>query len=311
MPQFSQHIFITRKIPAIAKELLSKHFYVEENSGPNALTKEKLKEAAQKFDGLLTMFNDNIDADVLKSAKVKAISNYAIGLDNIDRELARQLGIAVYNTPDIVTNSTADLTLALLLAFVRRIPQAREYVRTGHWEQFDPLLFLGEELSGKTFGILGYGRIGKAVAKRAKGFGLKVIVYHRSHVVQESEVEQVSFEDLLARVDYLSLHVPLTPETRNLINLQVMTKMIKRPILINMARGAIIHTDDLVIALTKNLVRGAVLDVTSPEPLPYEHPLCHMENCLVIPHLGTATLECREAMAKIAAENLIQHFRDC
>ena len=312
MTQFSQRVYITRKIPSIAKELLSKHFYVEENAGSSGLSKEKLKEAAQRFDGLLTTFVDRIDAEVLQNAKIKAISNYAIGLDNIDLALARKLGIAVYNTPDIVTNSTADLTFALLLSFIRQIPQARDYVKKGLWQQFDPLLFLGEELHGKIFGILGYGRIGKAVAQRALGFGLKVIVYHRSEVTHsgpQKNFEQVSFDELLKRSDYLSLHVPLTPETHNMINLETMAKMARKPILINMARGAIVNPDDLVTALTKGMLRGAVLDVTSPEPIPHEHPLCHMENCLIIPHLGTATIECREAMAVQAAQNLIEHFK--
>ncbi|MBI2743301.1 MAG: D-glycerate dehydrogenase [Chlamydiales bacterium] len=313
MSKFSQHIFITRKITPVARELLSNHFHVEEFAGENVITKKELIEAVKNCDGLLTTYVDLIDEEVLRAGKrLKAVSNCAVGLDNIDVASARKMGIAVYNTPDIVTNSTADLTLGILLAMIRRIPEASAYVRAGRWKQFEPMLFLGEELQGKTFGIFGYGRIGKAVARRAAGFGLKIVVYHRSQVTFEPEmgrcIEQVGLEEFYKRVDYLSLHVPLTAETRNLIDLSSMKKMVRKPILINLARGAIVNTDDLYKALTTGILRGAALDVTDPEPLPAQHPLLHLDNCLVLPHLGTGTEECRYEVAKKAAESLVHHF---
>ena len=164
-------------------------------------------------------------------------------------------------------------------------------------------MLLGEELKGKIFGIIGYGRIGQAVARRAAAFGLKIIVHSRSPI---TGVDQVSLEELYAVSDYISLHVPLTDDTRGMIDRSAMEKMKKRPILINVARGGIVNTDDLLEALQSGLLRGAALDVTDPEPLPPSHPLCHLKNCLIIPHIGSATVECRTLMSKIAANNLSQ-----
>jgi glyoxylate reductase len=271
-------------------------------------------EQSRKLKVQVTTIPDVLNKDLLSQAKyLKVISNFAIGLDNIDVVFARSKGIAVYNLPDIVTNSTADLTFAILLALIRKIPQAQEFVKEGRWKGWEPALFLGEELSGKTFGIIGYGRIGKAVAKRALGFGLNIVVYNRSQIVPEEPIlgslKQVSWDEFLSLSDYISIHVPLTEETKSLINMQILLKMKKKPILINMARGAIIETDDLVVALEKGLLRGAALDVTYPEPLSNCHPLCMLENCLITPHIGSATVECRERMAKQAAMHIIEHFQ--
>lgn len=307
-------VFITRPLPQIAKQMLAQYFLVEENPVDEILARDKLKKVVQEYDGVLTTIGDIINKEILSEAKkAKVISNYAIGLDNIDLELAKSLGIRVCNTPDVVTASTADLTLAILLALVRKIPEARDYVRKDRWKGWEPGIFIGEELHGKTLGILGYGRIGKAVAKRALGFCMKVAVYHRSQTAFEEGmgegISQVSFEELLKNSDYLSLHVPLTPETKNMIGLSEMKKMAKKPVLINVSRGGIVNTDDLVTALQQGILRGAALDVTAPEPISGAHPLCMMENCLIVPHIGTATKECREKQAVHAAQNLIDNLK--
>ena len=304
-------VFITRKIPSIAKELLKKQFEVKENPEDRQLTVDELSLSSQEFDGILSMLSDPFTKTVFDQAtRLKVVSNYAIGLDNIDRSAAHAKGIAVTNLPDVVTESTADLTFAILLSLIRKIPEAKEFVLEGWWKAYSPDLFLGEELFGKTLGIIGFGRTGRAVAKRALGFGLKVKIYHYKPLSLTEEEKkhftQIPFDELLATSDYISLHVPLKEETRFLIDGKTFEKMKRRPILINMARGAIVHTDDLVTALEKGQIRGAALDVTFPEPISHHHPLCLFENCLIVPHIGSATTDCRIKMARIAAENLIE-----
>ncbi|MBS0616071.1 MAG: D-glycerate dehydrogenase [Verrucomicrobia bacterium] len=299
-------IFITRKLPGNPKQFLQKDFQVDENDQDELFPRDKLIEIIGQCDGILSTIPDRLDAEMLGHAKkLKVISNWAAGLDNIDLVAAEKQGIKVFNLPDTVTESTADLTMALFLSLVRRIPEGKEYVLSGKWRGFEPFLLLGEELRGKVFGIIGYGRIGRAVAQRAAAFGMKVIAYHLKTL---SDVTQVPLEELYATADYISLHVPLKKETKGMIGYAAMQKMKKHPILINMARGSIINTDDLVRALKEGVIRGAALDVTDPEPLPNTHPLCQLPNCLIIPHIGSATIECRTLMSKIAADNLREFF---
>ena len=299
-------IFITRCLPSIAKELLSRHFAVDENTENKPISSDELLGVVKEYDAVLSTIVDKFTKEVLNNSKIEVISNYAVGLDNIDLISAKERGIAVYNTPDVVTNSTADLTFALLLSFIRKISSAQNFVKENKWSSWDPELFLGEELSGKTFGIIGFGKIGKAVAKRAESFGLKVIYYNRSKV--DSDYKLVELDYLLENSDYVSIHIPLTPETKKFINSSAFDKMKKKPILLNMARGSIVDTEALLSALKTGKIRGACLDVADPEPLSSAHELCHLENCLIVPHIGTATLECRHNMAKLAAENIINHF---
>ncbi|HSW87523.1 MAG TPA: D-glycerate dehydrogenase [Rhabdochlamydiaceae bacterium] len=308
-----KRVLITKQIQPVAKELLLNHFSVDENTTDDFLSVDALRQAVQQYDGILSLIPDQFDADVLSNAtRLKVIANLAIGLDNIDVDYAKKKGIAVYNLPDVVTDSTADLTFALFLALIRKIPQAQKFVLENLWKGWEPNLFLGEELKGKIFGIAGFGKIGQAVARRALGFDLKVIVYNRSPIKGEpsltSSVKQVEWDEFLRESDYISLHVPLTKETDGLIDLEAIKRMSKKPVLINMARGAVIDTQSLVFALQEGLVRGAALDVTSPEPIPATHPLCMMEHCLILPHIGSATIECRTKMAQKAAENLINHL---
>jgi len=293
----------------IARELLSRHFSVDENPQDEPLSRDELKRVLKEYDGILSTIPDRLDRDILSGANLQVISNCAAGLDNVDLVAAKEKNITVFNVPDATTESTADLTFAILLSLIRRVGEAKAYVREGRWRGWEPALLLGEELSGKNFGIIGYGKIGKAVANRALGFGLNVVVYTRSPIT-DSRVRQVGLDELYTESDYISIHAPLTPQTLGMIDKKALQKMKRHPILINMARGSMIKTDDLVKALMEGAIRGAALDVTDPEPLAGSHPLCHLENCLVLPHIGSATVECRTNMSRIAAENIIGYFRD-
>jgi glyoxylate reductase len=306
-------ILITRPLPDIAEKLLRQEgFCVNVNRKPFLSSKEWIV-AVKEYDAILSTFADCLDREILQQKeRLQAISNYAVGLDNIAIECAKELGILVYHLPDIVTASTADLTLALLLAASRKLFEAREYVQKGLWKYWRCDLFVGDELEGKILGLLGFGRIGRAVAKRAIGFGMQILFSSPTQktICEEfkGKVAQVSQEKLYSSSDFLSLHLPLTSSTRGMIDLKAMRQMKKRPMLINMSRGAVVKTEDLVIALKEGLIRGAALDVTDPEPLA-SHPLGSFENCWIVPHIGTATKECRFQMAKKAAESLIAHFK--
>ena len=227
-----KRIFITRRLPPIAKELLSKHFIVDSSEDNTPLPLPKLREIAATYDGILTTVSEKITPELLVDSSLQVISNYAVGLDNIDLRTAQNKGIVVYNTPDVVTESTADLTFALLLAFVRKTRAAQDFVKSNEWNAWNPELFLGEELFGKTLGIIGFGKIGQAVARRAIGFGMHVVYYNRSTKRIDdpfiaSRVQQVGFSYLLNQSDYISLHVPLTPETKDLIGKKEFIRMRK------------------------------------------------------------------------------------
>lgn len=307
-------VFVTRPLPFDMNQRLFQTFFrvfdVFVNPANKALTEAELEEGILDCDAVLSTISDKFTADVLDdAARLKVISNYAVGLDNIDVEHAESLGITVYNVPDVVTDSTAELTIGLLLALVRGICPAQRFVREGKWGEWDPLLFQGEQLYGKTFGILGFGRIGRAVAKRAFAFGMRIIYF--DPYIEEAgfkPAQRVTFGELLRQSDYISLHVPLTEETKHIINSFSIAKMERKPIIINMARGPVIYTPALVRALELGQIRGAALDVTDPEPLPGNHPLGRFPNCLIVPHIGTATKECRETMARAAAGNILRHF---
>ncbi|MGR3973222.1 MAG: D-glycerate dehydrogenase [Candidatus Rhabdochlamydia sp.] len=305
-----KRIYITRPLMPIAEEILREAFEVECNEEGRALSQSELIWITQTFDGVLSTLADCFDQDVLSQATtLQVISNCASGIDNIDQEEALRKGIDILNVPYATTESTADLTLAILLALVRQIPAAREYVKEGRWKGWEPSLFLGEELKGKTLGILGYGHIGKGVAVRAKGFGLSVIAHSRTPFIS-SDVPYVCLEQLYEQSDYLSIHVPLTSATHQMINTSAFLQMKKRPVLINMARGKVVVTQDLLEALNQGWIRGAALDVTDPEPLEASHLLCHYSNVLILPHIGSATVECRSQMARQAAKNLVNYFYD-
>jgi glyoxylate reductase len=261
-------------------------------------------------DGILAMLSDRIDAEVMAAAgpELKVIANYAVGYDNIDLEAARVRGIRVGNTPGVLTEATADLAWALMMAASRRIVEGHTYVKDGHWKTWGPKLLRGYELNGKTLGIVGFGRIGKAMARRGKGFNLKVLFYSPTapqDEYKEFNATKVNFDTLIRESDFVSLHCPLNERSLGLFNAEAFTKMKPTAILVNTARGKVVITDDLVKALEEGQIAAAGLDVTDPEPIPQEHPLLRLSNAVITPHIGSASYEARSRMSEMCAENLL------
>ena len=288
--------FVTRKLPGAALDRLRDAHDVEVWPGDLPPSREELVEHAREAEGLLCLLTDVIDRDVVAACpKLRAISNYAVGSDNIDSEAAAERGIEVSVTPDVLTDTTADLAFALLLAATRRLPDGERAVRAGEWRTWEPSGWLGQDVHGATLCIVGMGRIGSAVARRAEAFGMRVIGVGRG----------ASLHDALARADFVSIHCPLTEETRGLFGRAEFAAMKPTAILVNTARGPIVQTDALRRALLDSAIGGAALDVTDPEPLPVDHPLLEAPNVLVVPHIGSATHRTRERMADLAVDNLL------
>ena len=306
-------IVVTRQIPEAGLALLRDQGTVtiwDDELPPSA---EELDVLLGDVDGALTLLTDRIDGAVLdRHPNLKVVSNFAVGYDNIDANAATERGVLVCNTPDVLTAATADHTWALLMSAARRIPESIEYVRDGKWKTWGPLLLLGQDISGATLGIVGLGRIGKEVARRASGFGMRVIAhdeYQDAGFAAKNNVEYTDLDTVLREADFLTLHVALTPETRHLIGHDAFAKMKPTAILINASRGPVVDTDALVAALESGEILAAALDVTDPEPLPANHPLVSIANCIVVPHTASATVQTRDAMATLAARNLIAGLR--
>jgi glyoxylate reductase len=297
MPAMAR-LFVTRVLPFESLDRLRAEHDVDEWPGELPPSPEDLRAHAREADGLLTLVTDRVDAELLDAApRLKAIANMAVGTDNIDLEAAAARGIAVGNTPDVLTDATADLALALLLALARRIVPGAAKVRDGRWRTWEPAAELGADLEAATLGIVGWGRIGQAVARRADGFGM--------HVLHSSRSSGVPLSELLERADFVSLHTPLTPDTRHLIDAGALARMKPTALLVNTARGGVVDQDALRAALHDGEIGGAALDVTDPEPLPADHPLLDAPNLLVVPHIGSATVRTRAKMAAMAADNLL------
>jgi glyoxylate reductase len=287
--------FVTRAIPGGALDRLRAEHDVDVWPERTAPPHDRLIAAAREADALLTMLTDRIDADLLDQAgSLKAIANYAVGTDNIDLDGATERGIPVGNTPDVLTETTADLAWALLMAGARKLGEGERAVRAGEWITWDPGAFLGIDVHGATLGIVGYGRIGQAVARRAAGFGMEVL-----------HTGEVELDDLLRRCDFVSLHTPLTPETHGLIGARELELMRSHALLVNTARGEIVDTAALIDALHAGQIGGAALDVTDPEPLPGDHPLLLAPHVTVVPHIGSASSRTRAAMGDMAVDNLL------
>jgi len=265
-------------------------------------------------EGLLCLLVDPITEDILDQApRLRVVSNMAVGVDNIDIAACTRRGIPVGHTPGVLTAGTADLTLALILAVARRVPQAQADARAGRWTTWNPTGWLGTDLKDATVGIVGLGKIGTAVARRLLPFGVKLIFNNRSDkpaLADELNASQVSLPNLLEESDIVSLHVPLTDHTQHMINAGALQKMKSTALLINVSRGAVVETTALVRALRKDWIRGAGIDVTDPEPLPPDHALYGLQNCLITPHIGSATYRTRQNMARIACRNLLAGLAD-
>jgi glyoxylate reductase len=266
-------------------------------------------------DGILTLLTDRVDDELLDAAgrRLRVVSNFAVGYDNIDLAACARRGIAVGNTPGVLTETTADLAWALILAAARRVAEADRYVRAGEWRTWGPMLFLGSDVHGSTLGIVGLGRIGQAVARRAAGFGMTILYHGRSRVDEAMEAALdarfVELDELLEQSDIVSLHVALAPETRGLIDAAALARMKPTAVLVNTARGPVVDPVALAAALRGGTIAAAALDVTDPEPISPDDPLLQLPNCLVVPHIASATRATRGRMAAMAAANLIAGVR--
>ena len=311
----AKRVFVTRSIPEAGLDALRPVAEIdvwEKNEPPHY---EILLEKAASVDGLLCLLTDRIDANLIEAVggTLKVISQMAVGCDNIDLAAATKRGIPVGHTPGVLTDATADFTWALLMAAARRIVEGDRFTRAGNWTTWEPKLLLGPDISGATLGILGFGRIGQAVARRAAGFNMRVL-YHNDQsrypeLEAELDVEFVSFENLLGQSDFLTIHTPLTNATHHLIGEHELAQMKPTAVLINTARGPVIDPVALHGALKRRQIAMAALDVTEPEPIPLDDPLLDLDNLVITPHIGSASLQARTRMAIMAAENLIAGLR--
>ena len=291
-------VFVTRALPGGAIDRLAAEHEVEVWPEPLPPPRDEMLARVREAEGLLALLTDRVDAELMDAAaNLRAISNYAVGVDNIDVDAATARGLPVGNTPGVLTDTTADLAVALMLGIGRRLVDGDAYVRRGEWRTWEPDQLIGRDLHGATVGIVGFGRIGQAVARRLEGFECTILHTSRSG--------GVGFEELLERSDFVSVHTPLTPETRGLIDTDALRRMKPTAYLVNTARGPIVDSAALERALRERWIAGAALDVTDPEPLPADHPLLGAPNLLVVPHIGSATHRTREAMADLAVDNLI------
>jgi glyoxylate reductase len=288
-------VFVSRAVPGDALARLRDAHQVRVWDGPMPPEPAVLREAVSEAEGLLCLLTDRVDAALLDAApRLRAIANYAVGTDNIDLTLTRARGIPVGVTPDVLTEATADLAFALLLAAARRLPQAAADARDGAWRTWEPAQWLGAEVDGAALGIVGYGRIGRAVARRAAGFRMSI-----------RSTADTELDELLAVSDFVSLHCPLTPQTRHLIDAAALRRMRSSAILVNTARGGVVDQRALIDALNAGEIAGAAIDVTDPEPPPPGDPIYATPNLLVLPHIGSATRAARARMTELAVENLL------
>lgn len=308
-------VYVTREIPQKGLDLLEEKVEVNTWGGELPPSENDLLEAVRGVEGLLCLLTDKVDAEVMDAAPdLKVISNYAVGFDNIDIEEATHRKIPVGHTPGVLTETTADFAFALLCAAARRVVEADIYVREQKWKTWGPRLLLGADLWGATLGIIGYGRIGQAVARRARGFQMRVLFndpgYHEIPAEEEGMLEQVDLAMLLEESDFVSLHAPLTEDTRHLMDAEHLGKMKRGSILINTARGSVVDHDALYDALQNGHLAAAALDVFDPEPIPTDHQLLTLQNMIVTPHIASASVRARDRMAVMAAENLLAGLQE-
>jgi glyoxylate reductase len=302
-------VYVTRKLPeqglALITDFCDATIWEDELPPLRATILSEARDA----DGLVSLLTDTIDGELLDACpKLRVVSNMAVGYDNIDVPAATARGVLAGNTPGVLTETTADFAFALLMASARRIVEGADYVRAGRWRTWGPMLLMGADIHHATLGLVGLGRIGVEMAKRADGFDMRVVyydVFRREDLEAAHNITYLPLDDLLAQADFVSVHTPLTEETRHLMNRERLARMKRSAILINSARGLIVETDALMEALRDGIIAGAALDVTDPEPLPADHPLVALPNCLVVPHIASASAATRGKMAEIAARNLI------
>lgn len=306
-------VFVTRRIPRSELDRLSQHVQMEVWEEELPPPREVLLGKAAEVEGLLSLLTDQIDGELLdRASRLRVVANYAVGFDNIDLEACTAHGVMATNTPGVLTETVADFAFALLLSLARRIPEGVSYVREGRWRTWGPLLLTGPDVHHATLGLVGLGRIGAAMAERARGFQMRVIyhdVVRREDLEASLGVEHLALEDVLSQADFVSVHTPLTPETRGLFDGDAFRRMKPSALLINTARGPVVNTEALAEALREGEIAGAALDVTDPEPLPADHPLVSMPNVIVVPHIASASVETRRKMAELAVDNLLAGLR--
>jgi len=302
-------VFVTRIIPNKGLDMVRDFCEVDLWTDELPPSRDELLKRVQGVNGILSLLTDRIDGEVMDTAgeQLKVISNHAVGFDNIDINAATARKIPVGNTPDVLTDATADFAFALIMSAGRRILEADRYVRDGKWKTWGPMLLLGTEMRGATLGLVGFGRIGKAMARRASGFDMRVIYYDPLETKPSPDIKasSVDFETLLEESDFISLHTPLTPDTRHLIDSEALSKMKPNAVLVNTSRGPVVDMDALYEALKSNRIFAAGLDVTEPEPLPADHPLLSLDNVVIVPHIASASKTARDQMSWMAAKNLI------
>ncbi len=303
-------VFVTRLIPEAGLNKVREHCDADVWGEPLPPSADELRRRVAGCDGLLSLLTERIDASVMDAApKLKVISNYAVGFNNIDIPAATERGIAVGNTPGVLTDATADMAFALLISAARRIVESQKYAENGKWKTWEPLGHIGQDLAGRTIGIVGMGRIGFAMAKRCfGGWGMRVL-YHDVHPSQQAETElqakRVDLDTLLAESDFISVHTDLNDTTRGMFNAVTFRRMKRTAVFVNTARGPLVVEADLADALRQGVIFAAGLDVTDPEPPAVNNSLLKLPNCVVAPHIASATVSSRNAMAEIAADNLI------
>ncbi len=302
-------VLVTRVIPEEGLDLIRAECDMDLWEGETPPPPDVLRAHLRNKVGLLSLLTEKIDAPLMDAnPQLKVISNMAVGYDNIDIAAATARGIPVGHTPGVLTDTTADFAFALLMAAARRIVEGADYVRAGKWKTWGPKLLLGQDVHGATLGLVGFGRIGQGVAKRASGFNMRVLyydVYRREDLEKTMGVTYADLDTLLRESDFISIHTDLNAQTECLFNAETLAKMKPTAILINTARGPIVDADALYHALKSKKIRAAALDVTEPEPLPPGSPLLTLPNCLIVPHIASASVATRGKMAELAAHNLL------
>jgi lactate dehydrogenase-like 2-hydroxyacid dehydrogenase len=308
-------VFVSRVIPEEGLEAVRRVCDLDLWEGELPPPRDELLQRVAGCDGVLTLLTDRVDDAFLDAAgpQLRVVSNYAVGFDNIDVAACARRGVAVGNTPGVLTETTADLAWALLMAAARRLPEGDRYVRGGHWKTWGPLLLLGPDVHGATIGIVGFGRIGQAVARRAQGFGMTILYHDLTPLPDEVTgplgATYLPLEALLAQSDFVSLHVNLSEVTRHLINAETLAWMKPTAVLVNTSRGPVVDQAALAAALRDGTIWAAALDVTDPEPIPMDDPLVGLDNCLIVPHIASASRATRGRMAAMAAANLVAGVR--
>ena len=310
MVQRRPRVFVTRRIFPEAQELLSAAAETEVWPDDLPPSPEYLRSKVEDVDGLMTNIMDRVDAELLaRGRRLKVVSQLGVGVDNVDLEEATKRGVLVGNTPGVLAKATADIGFALLMSAARRVSESERWLRAGNWQiQYHPMFWLGQEIHGSTLGIIGMGQIGLEMAKRARGFDMNVLYYSRTRkpkLEAQYGLRYVGPDALLAESDFVSLHVPLTPETRHYIGERELRQMKPTAILINVARGAVVDPKALYTALKEGWIKAAATDVTDPEPINLDDPLLTLDNLVVTPHIGSASVDSRLATCMLAARNII------